>query len=274
MAAATAQQLIGLGRMQQIQLVDPEPYFFELVLAHEGNSTGKIAGLGNRIKQWAEKTIRAVVHVFSPAGRQPAKIYDGFDDWHGNQSTRLPVGEIVHARLDQTGTTKAKALGWIYPGFNQLREEITAGARDCCSIEVDVDGIEHEDGRIEITEVHSAPGVVLGHTSKQTPGFKGAKVLALQEFGPEEAPAPPAPVPPAAPPTPPPAPVPPPAPAITSEQIIAAVKAANLKPEDFGWTPPAAAPPAPPPVPVPPIPAPPEPPPAPAGATINPFLPE
>lgn len=271
MAAATVEQLIGFATMQTIRAHDSEPYFFELVLGHEGRSSGNVVGLGHRVKEWSKKVIRAVVHAFNPAGRVPAKIYDGLIDYHGNQEARLPVGEVVHTRVAQLdGREAAQSIGYIYPAHAALKTAINQGERDICSMEVDVLLVE-EGQRLIVEDVERATGVVLGHSTRQMPGFAGAVVRPLEEFGPAEGGGEPA--------EPPPAPAPDdgergrqgdrgtggqdirrpvapslhrpvadaPAPRFTKAELISAIKDAGLTAEDLGWKAPAstvAAPPA------------------------------
>ena len=45
MATASVATLIGAGQMARIQAVDQAPFFFELVLAHEGQSSGSLNGV-------------------------------------------------------------------------------------------------------------------------------------------------------------------------------------------------------------------------------------
>lgn len=183
---AAVAELIGAGQMARIAAVDAHPFFCELVLAHEGQSSGAVAGLGQRVKEWAARTIRAVARAFSPMGRVPAQIYDGLINWHGNEDSRVPVGEIVGARvIVLDGRDQAQAIGWIYPEQGALRTAILNGERDCCSIEADVVLIQ-EGPRLIVEDVERALAVVLGHTTRQMPGFPGAVVRALAEFGPAE----------------------------------------------------------------------------------------
>jgi hypothetical protein len=150
--------------------------------------------------------------------------------------------------VESTGTQTARAIGWIYPQYGSLREMIRQGMRDCCSIEADVAG-EQEGGRIVITDVLRGVGVVLGHTSKQTPGFAGARLQLLTEFGPEAVPGTEGPTgtaggesgqgqstPPAA------GVVAPSTPTFSKDDLIAAIKAAGIQPGDVWPTPPAAPP--------------------------------
>lgn len=279
LAATTVATLIGAGPMARITSVDQEPFFFELVLAHEGTSQGSLNGVAI-VKEWLKRTVQAVAHAFTPQGRIPASIYDGIDHWHGNEADRRPVGEVVDARpVAEAGIETARAIGWVYPQYGDLREFIRRGARDCCSIEADVEA-ETINGRVVVQEVLRGVGVVLGHTSKQTPGFAGAKIRKLTEFGPVDTAANPvsdeasgqqgqsnSSEPAGAAPT----PASSSAPTLTKAQLVAAIQAADLKPADV-W--PEFKPPAPLP---PPVATPPEATPAtaldPLSRAGNPFLP-
>lgn len=240
MAAATVSQLIGISQMNAITANDPNPYFFEAVIAHEGESKGEIVGFGAKLKTWSKRVIRAVANAFNPAGRVPAKIYDGFYNWHGNQDSRLPVGDVVHSAVAElNGVESVQTIGYIYSSEAALRTALANGDRDCCSLEGDALFVQ-DNGKLIVTEFERGRAIVLGHRSKQLPGFPGAIVRSLAEFGPEDAggenpPAPP--VPPATPP-----PVAPPQVELTKEQVVEGARSLGLGASDFGF---ASAPPAP-----------------------------
>ena len=140
-----------------------------------------------KLKEWGRRIIRAVAHAFNPSGRSPALIYDGFYNWHGNENTRQPVGEVLHSRVQEmAGIEHVQAIGYIYADQADLRTAINLGHRDCCSIEADVVTHEEPGGRYVVDDIERATGVVLGHTSKQLPGFAGAVVRKLSEFGPAD----------------------------------------------------------------------------------------
>ena len=258
MAAATVEQVIGQSQMNTIRTYDPNPYFFSMVIAHEGESRGEVVGFGAKLKEWGKRVIRQVANAFHPAGRVPAKIYDGLIHYHGNQDARLPVGDVVHSSVAElNGLESVQTIGYIYPNEAALRNAIANGERDCCSLEGDAIFVE-DGGRLIVSEFEGGKAVVLGHTDKQLPGFPGAIVRPLAEFGPEDAAGgenPPAsPVPPA---TPPPVALPPVE--LTKEQVVAGATSLGLVASDFGFaSAPAPVLPAPEPVPLPPpIPAPP-----------------
>ena len=254
MALPTVQELIGLTQWQRIIELDPEPTFVEMTIAHEGTSRGEIVGWGARLKEWGKRVIRAVVQAFAPSGKVPVRIYDGLEHWHQNQAQRVPVGEVIHSfDYEAGGLTEARVIGWVYP-----RYKVIATERDCCSMEVD--GLIVEvNGHSVVEEIYQAVAVVLGHTAKQTPGFAGARVQAITEFGPVEAagsaePAGDTPgqegqstspagaeAAPASAPSPPAAAPPPAGPTFTAAQLAAAIRAAGLKPTDI-WPEQAAAP--------------------------------
>lgn len=295
MAMPTVRDLIGLTQWQRIVELDPEPTFIEMTIAHEGQSRGEIVGWGVRLKEWGKRVIRAVVNAFAPSGKVPVRIYDGLEHWHQNQAQRVPVGEVIHSfGYDAGGLQEARVIGWVYPRF-----KVIATDRDCCSMEID--GLVVEvNGHSVVEEIYQAVAVVLGHTSKQTPGFAGARVQAITEFGPvEDGPANPVggatgiegqtPPPTGAAAAPSAAPTAqvsgvgsqgsgsalapdtrPPTPTFTTEQLIAAMRAAGIKPTDIWPEKPAA--PLPAPVAVPPE-AKPQDPIDPLSVAGNPFLP-
>ncbi len=223
LAAADVQALIGPHQYQQIVATDESPFFVQMTIGHEGTSSGSLSGLGARVKEWGKRVVRALVHAFDPAGRVPARIYDGIINWHGSEDSRVAVGEVLHSRGQElSGVLSALAVGYIYADQTDLREAIRKGERDCCSIEADV-VVSEQAGRMIVEDVERATGVVLGHTSKQTPGFAGARVMALSEFCP----------PPDDEPPPEKKPEPPPAAKPTREELIEQVKEAGLNAEDI-----------------------------------------
>lgn len=291
LAPESASAILGPHRYAELTLGDDAPLFVSMIVAHEGTSSGEVRGLGARVKEWGKRAVRACVRAFRPQGRFPAAVFDGLVNWHGNQHNRQPVGDVVHSRLTELeGVEACETIGYIFPEQTELRAAIRNGERDCCSLEADA-VLTEENGRLVIDDVERGTGIVLGHSSRQMPGFQFARVQQLCEFEPPEGgqqtggtSQPPTPagqpqpatgaggVSPAAPagdpaPTPTPAqPVPP-----SREQVLQMARAAGLTAADFGGSPP-------PPV-LAPIPAPPEKPVAPAGPLDltdpkhNPFLP-
>lgn len=271
LASTDVASVIGQRQYDLATAGDPAPFFISMVIAHEGESRGEIRGLGARVKAWAKRAVRAVVHAFTPAGRVPAQVFDGLIDWHGNEHSRRAVGSVVHSRLTELAGIgeAAETIAYVYPEQAELRDAIRRGERDCCSLEADVVTVE-ENGRLSIDDVERGTAVVLGHTSRQMPGFPHAMVRQLCEFEPvERAPAEPptAPLNPAAISSPvPPATVPANAPTtgataqgreqtpLTREQLITAARQAGLTPAELGSTapPPAVTTHTPPPVPAPP----------------------
>ena len=261
LAADSVAALVGPLRYSQITALDPSPMFVSLTVAHEGVSRGEVVGLGARVKEWARKVIARLAELLHPSGRVAPLLFDGSQDWHGNQSGRQPCGEVVASRTgDAGGLLSAEAVGYIYAGQTRVREMIRAGQLDVCSVEADV-VLAEEGARAVVEEVLAAPAIVLGDSRKQTPGFAMAKVAMITEFCPPDDPPPPQPPaqPPVPPPTPPPAsppPVQPPAPPpLSREQLIEAIKGAGITAADLApsappqqppATPPATPPPAPP----------------------------
>ncbi len=244
MALPAVRDLIGLTQWQQITALDPEPTFVEMTIAHEGTSRGEIVGWGARLKEWGKRVIRSVVQAFAPSGKVPVRIYDGLEHWHENQAQRVPVGEVIHSfDYDESGVAEARVIGWIYRRFKGV-----AAQRDCCSMEIDGLVVE-QNGKTVVEEIFQAVAVVLGHSSKQTPGFAGARVQTITEFGPEEAAAPaaaPSPTGPAGEPTgmgasatPAAGEAAPTSPTFSTQDLITAIKQAGIQPGDI-WPAPVA----------------------------------
>lgn len=241
MANSAVTALLGQSVYDRLTAGDDAPFFVEMTVAHEGTSTGEVQGFGAMVKEWGKRVIRALVSAFNPAGRVPARIFDGVEHWHGNEGGRVAVGEIAHSRaVERNGRTEAQVVGYVFPAFPDVREAVRAGERDCCSIEADV-VLSADAARVVVEDVERASAVVLGHTSRQTPGFEGSTVRALSEFGPVDAGG--ATPPPTDPPPTDPRPTDPP-PTLSKDQLIAATKAAGLTAADLGFT--VATPPTPP----------------------------
>lgn len=188
LAGDSVRQLLGNVQYARVVGEDPAPFFVSMVIAHEGESRGEVKGIGARVKEWSRKAVRAVVRAFRPSGRVPAILFDGLIHWHGNESSRQPVGEVVYSRVTElAGIEAAETIGYVYSDQADLREAIRRGERDCCSMEADVLMIS-EGQRLVIDDVERGVAVVLGHTSRQMPGFPLARVQRLCEFEPVETP--------------------------------------------------------------------------------------
>ncbi len=188
LASDSVRQLLGNVSYARAVGDDPSPFFVSMVIAHEGESRGEVKGIGARIKEWTRKAVRAVVRAFRPSGRVPAILFDGLIAWHGNESTRQAVGEVVYSRVTElAGIEAAETIGYVYADQVDLREAIRRGERDCCSMEADVLMIQ-EGQRLVIDDVERGSAIVLGHTSRQLPGFPLARLQRLCEFEPVETP--------------------------------------------------------------------------------------
>src|SRR5262245_10020873 len=67
LAATNVEALIGPRLYGSITVVDPSPFFVEMVVAHEGQSRGEVVGFGAQVKEWGKRVIRALAHAFNPS---------------------------------------------------------------------------------------------------------------------------------------------------------------------------------------------------------------
>lgn len=159
---------------RRIIKADPKACFRAYVIGHEGESTGKVVGIGRVIKKWARAAIEKINEKLAVGTKifhmhSPTNEHDG----------RKPIGEIVGKVLsDVANKLSSIAIAYIYPDYRDI-------PLDVASIEADIHLPEKIGPTVKISDVdvEEITGIALGNSAVVKPGFAGATLLAsLQEF--------------------------------------------------------------------------------------------
>jgi len=189
MAADEVKNIVGEQKYNSIKSADAHPFFVELLVAHEGVSTGKILGAGARAgakKFWSPERIAELADKLT-RGAVPVYLY------HDNANRpRRKVGEIICALVKKV-RDRASALAYAYISDPAVRELIRKKTLDTCSLEADLVFERREKSAAArgvdwiVNAIEAVSGLALGSKSVSRPGFPGAAILAqVEEF--EDAP--------------------------------------------------------------------------------------
>ena len=174
MAADEILDHVSASAYKRIKASDPKAEFRAYCIGHEGESTGKVVGIGRVIKKWARTAIEKINEKLAVGTKifhmhSPTNEHDG----------RKPIGEIVGKVLsDVADKLSSIAIAYIYPDYRDI-------PLDVASIEADIHLPEKigPDVRISDVDVEEITGIALGNSAIVKPGFAGATLLAsLQEF--------------------------------------------------------------------------------------------
>ena len=152
---------------------DPNPYFVMLDVGHEGVSHGvQITGATKQTvnKVWDRPVVKKLADKL-----QGAKLFDGHDD--RNNAARANVGKVLRG-IDASNKKEAKARAIGYITDSDMKERITSGDIDTCSIEADVELVELGGNDWKVQDVLEVPGVALANSELSPPGFPRASVVA------------------------------------------------------------------------------------------------
>lgn len=175
MAAEEILDHVPASVYKRIKAADPKASFRAYVIGHEGESTGKLIGMGRVIKKWARS---AVEHINERLGIG-TKIFHMHGQETNEHDGRKPIGEVVGKVLsDISGRLSSIAIVYPYPEFRDL-------SLDIASIEAEIllpETINPNARAIDV-DVTEITGIALGNSQIAHPGFPGATLLAqLQEF--------------------------------------------------------------------------------------------
>jgi hypothetical protein len=210
MAADEILDHVSASAYKRIKKDDPKAEFRAYCIGHEGESTGKVVGMGRVIKKWARSAVEHINEKLNIG----TKIFHMHGDTNDHEG-RKPIGEIVGKVLsDIAGQLSSIAVMYIYPEYRDV-------PLDIASIEADINMPEtiNPNARAVDVDVEEITGVALGNSQITKPGFAGATLLAsLQEFAanadhektPKEGDKP-----------------------MTKAELIAAIREAKLKPSDL-----------------------------------------
>jgi len=172
MADADVRALIPQDTLMRIKKTDPNPIFRAYIVGHEGESEGRVVGIGKMIKLWAQSAIHKLVDKI----QYGTKIFHLHKDDNRHEG-RTQIGEIV-AKSTQYIANKLSALAiiYMYPQFRNL-------PLDVASIEADINIYPEKNDSVQAVDVKNVTGIVLGNSAVQTPGFANATLQAeIQAF--------------------------------------------------------------------------------------------
>lgn len=174
MASSEILDHIPASAYKRIKATDAKPEFRAYVIAHEGESEGKVVGIGRVIKKWARSAITNINERL-PLGTSIFHLHEMTNDHEG----RKPIGEVVGKALsDMAGKLSSLAFMYIYPDYRDI-------PLDVASIEADITMPEtiNPNARAVEVDVDDITAIALGNSQTNKPGFAGATLVArLQEF--------------------------------------------------------------------------------------------
>jgi len=174
MAADEILDHVSASAYKRIKKDDPKAEFRAYVIGHEGESTGKVVGIGRVIKKWARSAIQNITERLV-LGTKVFHLHEMTNEHEG----RKPIGEVVGKVLsDIAGKLSSIAIMYIYPSYRDI-------PLDVASIEADINLPEtiNPNARVVDVDVEDITAIALGNSQTQKPGFAGATLLAsLQEF--------------------------------------------------------------------------------------------
>ncbi len=174
MAAEEILEHVSANTYKRIKKDDPKAEFRAYVIGHEGESTGKVVGIGRVIKKWARSAIQNITERLV-LGTKVFHLHEMTNEHEG----RKPIGEVVGKVLsDIAGKLSSIAIMYIYPNYRDI-------PLDVASIEADINLPEtiNPNARVVDVDVEDITAIALGNSQINKPGFAGATLIAsLQEF--------------------------------------------------------------------------------------------
>jgi len=165
---------VSASAYKRIRKDDAAPEFRAYCIGHEGESEGKVVGIGKVIKKWARSAIQNITERLA-VGTKVFHLHEMTNDHEG----RKPIGEVVGKAIsDVAGKLSSIAIMYIFPEYRNI-------PLDVASIEADITLPENvsPNARAVDVDVEDITGIALGNSETCKPGFAGATLLAsLQEF--------------------------------------------------------------------------------------------
>jgi hypothetical protein len=175
MAAEEILDHVPASTYKRIKAADPRPVFRAYVIGHEGESTGKVVGMGRVVKNWVKAAIEGMNSKLA-IGTQFFHMHGQETNDHGG---RKAIAEVAGKTLSNiAGKLSAIAIAYIYPEYRDI-------PLDVASIEADINMPEtiNPNARAVDVDVSEITGIALGNSQICRPGFAGAGLLAqVQEF--------------------------------------------------------------------------------------------
>lgn len=174
MASDEVLEHVSASAYKRVRKSDDKPEFRAYVIGHEGESEGKVVGIGKVIKKWARSAIANITERLA-VGTKVFHLHEMTNDHEG----RKPIGEVVGKALsDVAGKLSSIAIMYIYPEYRDM-------PLDVASIEADImvpENVNPNARAVEV-DVEDITAIALGNSQINKPGFAGASLLAsLQEF--------------------------------------------------------------------------------------------
>jgi len=176
MAAEEILDHVSASAYKRIKAGDAKAEFRAYCIGHEGESTGKVVGVGKVIKKWARSAIEKLTEKLAIG----TKVFHMHGPANENEN-RKPIGEIVGKVLSNAANKLSSiAIAYIYSDYRDI-------PLDVASIEADIRLPERIGSNVKISaedvDVGEITGIALGNSAIVKPGFAGATLLAqLQEF--------------------------------------------------------------------------------------------
>ncbi|MFA5456863.1 MAG: hypothetical protein WC261_04435 [Synergistaceae bacterium] len=190
--------MIPQDTLARIKSNDPSPVFKAYCVGHEGECEANMVGKGHTVFKYFQDAIIKL----SDKLRFGTTIFHGHNKDDNSHDGRVSIGELVGKTLKNIGGKLSSIVAlYIKPEYRSL-------PLDVASIESDIE-FTKEGNEVKVEEVTNVSGIALGNSAVNRPGFPGATLLgAMQAFGGKGG-------------------------EMTKEEIIAAVKAGNIKPSDI-----------------------------------------
>lgn len=139
-------------------------------VAHEGESSGAVHGLGRTPKRWSRERITELADKM-----RGAPVYLGHRSGAG---PRPAVGYVLRAR-PVAGDLGAEAVALVALENPAAASDVTGGALDVASVEADLWLEPGEGDALAVKSVESVTGLALAGAKKHSPGFPRAQLLAF-----------------------------------------------------------------------------------------------
>lgn len=167
-------QLIDPTEYAAIRKYDPHPNFKAYIIGQEGESHGRLVGMGKIASQWLRSAIEKITDVLKIG----TKIFHGHTETIGHEG-RQPIGFVAGKALKTIGNKLSSiAVMYFYPQYKDL-------PLDVASIEaiVKVPQDLNEGMTVVDADVKEITGVALANSALVKPAFPGAVKLAeLQAY--------------------------------------------------------------------------------------------
>lgn len=173
MSQAEAYDMIPANTLANIKATDPDPMVRVYRVGHEGESKGRMLGVGEVVKKWTKSVVSKLVGA----------IQEGVGLFLGHGKTndtagRTRLGHVVGSKLvEKDGRAEALVATYFYPNMRDQAKDL-----DLCSIETEIDFTLDGD-EAKIVDVLPVTGIALGSSDQGVaPGFPEAGLITSLQF--------------------------------------------------------------------------------------------